>query len=63
MTLRSDISSNTFSPRPWQDLRIGDVVRVNGKEYMPCDLLLLGASSPTEVYVEMSCFDGDQRCD
>ena len=40
-------------------MKVGDVVKVAKTQKFPADLLLLDASSPTEVCIETSCFDND----
>jgi len=40
-------------------VKVGDVVKVAKTQKFPADLLLLDASSPTEVCIETSCFDND----
>jgi hypothetical protein len=40
-------------------VKVGDVVKVAKTQKFPADLLLLDASSPTEVCIETSCFDDD----
>lgn len=54
-----DPDTNTWSKGTWDELCDGDVVRVEKMGYFPADLLLLGASSPSEVCVQTACFDGD----
>ena len=54
-----DVESNVWVERDAALLRVGDVVRVLKTQKFPADLILLHASSPTEVCIETSCFDND----
>ena len=54
-----DDKTNTWGQRDTSQLRVGDVVKVIKAQTFPADLLLLHASSPTEVCIETSCFDND----
>ena len=43
----------------WQDVRVGDIVKIKSDEYFPADLLLLASSEPEAIcYVETSNLDG-----
>lgn len=35
------LSSVGFVARKWEDLRVGDVIRVKKDQYFPCDVILL----------------------
>jgi phospholipid-translocating P-type ATPase (flippase) len=71
LTLRSDSSetpsggwiqpqTHLFQTRCWQDLRVGDVVRVERDQYFPADLLLISCDSDVgRVFVETAQLDGE----
>jgi len=54
-----NVEANTWESKAWKDLLPGDVVRVERLGHFPADLLLLHASTPSEVCIETSCWDGD----
>ena len=45
---------------PWQDLRVGDIVRLGRDDDVPADLILLSASGPDGVaYIDTMALDGE----
>ncbi|KAG1338875.1 Phospholipid-transporting ATPase 1 [Cocos nucifera] len=55
-------SGGQFAARKWKDIRVGDVVRCEANETLPCDMVLLSTSDPTgAAYVQTINLDGESN--
>jgi len=44
----------------WESLRVGDVIKVENKQFFPCDVFLLGSKDPKGIaYIETKNLDGE----
>ncbi|KAG2672528.1 hypothetical protein I3843_13G038600 [Carya illinoinensis] len=60
--LASILVNDQFQPKKWKDLRVGEIIRIQANETLPCDMVLLSTSDPTGVaYVQTINLDGESN--
>jgi phospholipid-transporting ATPase len=48
-----------FVDKPWKDIRVGDVVRLESNDFIPADMVVVATSEPEGLcYIETSNLDG-----
>ncbi|XP_020583022.1 phospholipid-transporting ATPase 1 [Phalaenopsis equestris] len=55
-------SAGDFRPKRWKDIRVGEIIKVQSNNTLPCDIVLLSTSDPTGVaYVQTINLDGESN--
>jgi magnesium-transporting ATPase (P-type) len=58
----SVLVNGVFVPKRWEEVRVGEVLRVTANETLPCDMVLLSTSDSTGVaYVQTINLDGESN--
>ncbi|KAG0460855.1 hypothetical protein HPP92_021152 [Vanilla planifolia] len=54
--------NNDYIPKPWKEVRVGEVLKIYSNETIPCDIVLLATSDRTGVsYVQTLNLDGESN--
>lgn len=51
-----------FQQKKWKDIRVGEIIKIQANDTLPCDMVLLSTSEPTGVaYVQTINLDGESN--
>jgi P-type E1-E2 ATPase len=54
------LSTVGFVNRKWEDLRVGDIIKVKKDQYFPCDVILLNHPRDQKTaFIETKNLDGE----
>ncbi|CAN0256362.1 unnamed protein product, partial [Pylaiella littoralis] len=65
LTRAWDRRSGDFKLIPWREIEVGDLIIINNREAIPCDVLIMGVDEPISrspagiAYVETKSLDGE----
>ncbi|KAL6009642.1 Alanine--tRNA ligase [Asimina triloba] len=60
--IASVLSNGQFSPKSWKDIRVGEIIKIQADDTLPCDMVLLSTSDPTGVaYIQTINLDGESN--
>ncbi|XP_024183976.1 phospholipid-transporting ATPase 1 isoform X2 [Rosa chinensis] len=60
--LASVFVNNQFQLKKWKDVQVGEIIKIEANEGIPCDMVLLSTSDPTGVaYVQTINLDGESN--
>lgn len=59
-SLADTFQKESFQPKNWQDVRVGEIIKVKCDEQIPCDIIIVHSSDPKGVcYTETKGLDGE----
>ncbi|KAH1038144.1 hypothetical protein J1N35_039887 [Gossypium stocksii] len=54
--------NNEFQQKKWKNIQVGEIIKIQANETIPCDMVLLSTSEPTGVaYVQTTNLDGESN--
>ena len=57
-----DINENKFINKKWEDIKLGDIIKINKNEIIPCDIILLESSESNGIcFVEPKNINGESN--
>lgn len=60
--LASVLVNNQFQSKKWKDVQVGEIIKIQANEGIPCDMVVLSTSDPTGVaYVQTINLDGESN--
>eukprot|EP01018_Ginkgo_biloba_P013761 Gb_34057 [translate_table: standard] len=56
------LQDGSFQLKKWKNIRVGEILKIQANDTLPCDIVLLGTSDPTGVaYVQTINLDGESN--
>ena len=57
-----DINENKFINKKWEEIKLGDIIKINKNEIIPCDMILLESSESNGIcFVEPKNINGESN--